>query len=105
MPLDVPGQGARQAGISFAQVGIVNSPSFQPLELTFPSNSPNGSEYVVIIRASDLARQLDEGESGADDDSLPQARVPNTFSDPFFDTLFGRGNTVNDNFIITVVDP
>jgi hypothetical protein len=103
--LDVPGQGARQAGISFAQVGIINSPNFQPLELTFPGNSPNGSDYVVIIRASDLARQLDEGESSTDDDSLPQARAPFTSSDPFFDTLFGRGNTVNDSFTITVVNP
>ncbi|MEM7737331.1 MAG: hypothetical protein AAF267_16235, partial [Deinococcota bacterium] len=106
VPLDIAAAGNdRQAGVSLAQVGITNSPNFQPLELTFPDNSPNGSEYVVIIRASDLARQLDEGDSNSDDDTLPQRQEANNIFDRLFDTLFGRGNTTNDNFIITVLNP
>jgi hypothetical protein len=106
IPLDIGAAGNdRQAGVSLAQVGLINSPNFQPLELTFPNNSPNGSEYVVIVRASDLARQLDEGDSNLDDDTLPQRYVANTIFGRLFDTLFGRGNTTNDNFVIIVLNP
>jgi hypothetical protein len=78
--------------LTFAQAGLTNSSGFQPLELEF--NTPEN--YTLIIRSTDLARQLDEADVTTDDDTLPQ---PAAAIAPEF---LGFGNSANDSTTIQV---
>ncbi|MEM7737971.1 MAG: hypothetical protein AAF267_19505 [Deinococcota bacterium] len=86
--------------LTFAQSGLTSSAGFQPLELTFETPG----FYRLIIRSTDLSRQLDEADVTTDDDTLPQivsdpaALTPDSVAP----TILGFGNTANDATTIEV---
>jgi hypothetical protein len=87
---------AQQVGsLTFAQAGLTSSSAFQPLELTFSTN-PAAITYDLIIRSTDLARQLDEADLATDDDTLPQLTAA------IAPEFLGFGNTANDSTTIIV---